>query len=203
MQKYKGFYMSNPQDFDKQWIKGSPFPQREDLVINNEILNFYYVFKYRRFSYQAAFRQTRQQIKSAGSFVAMASISRYSIAADSSIIPTNNESFDSTYSFSDARFAGIALMPGYGHTFVYKKWYISATLFLGLGVQSQKYDLGGQNFNDIRLIDKNNVRLAAGYNTDRFFSGISYLGDNRNSHLNRLAVGGTSRHFRFFIGVRF
>lgn len=202
-QKYKGFYVSNPQGLIPNWKKGLSYPQRSDLVIGNDALNFYYTFRYKKFSYQAAFRQTRQQRHSAGSFVLMGNIARYFIRADSSIVPTENKvAFDSLSIFKNGKFDNIAVMPGYGYTFVWRKWYISGTLFWGLGLQSQSYTTYREEDN-LRILSRNHLRIALGYNTDRFFSSLSYLGDNNNTNLHRLILGSQTQQVKFLMGLRF
>ncbi|SFC73671.1 protein of unknown function [Flexibacter flexilis DSM 6793] len=204
-QNYKGFYLNNPQDFNKTWEKGNVYPQRDDIKVTNQALNFYYILNYRKFSYQSAFRQTRHQCRSAGSVMLMAGASNYSIEADSNLIPyaADSTKFRESETFLGGRFIDFSILGGYGHTFVWRRWYVSGTVLGGFGVQAQKYQTAIEDKRGVRGIGRLYTRFAAGYNDRRFFTGVSYLLDRKTTQVDKLVLGGELSNLRFFMGVRF
>lgn len=62
-QRYKGFYLSNP---DTPVAPGMAYPQRPDIVTENLGVNGFYVFNAHRFSFRSSFTFADRQLRSSG-----------------------------------------------------------------------------------------------------------------------------------------
>lgn len=136
-----------------------------------------YIFNNRRFSYRAAYLQNEWQKKSAGSFLAGGSIHYLNMQADSSVIPTNLSAVDffDGYHFNQSRLLNLTANAGYAHTFVIAQhFFIMGEVLAGVGGNYTELA-------DTKLNTKENglglnlsatFRVAAGYNSERYFIGL-------------------------------
>jgi hypothetical protein len=203
-QRYRGYVVRNGYEVDQQWRSGNPYPRYPGLTVFNLGGNVYYVFNHNRFSYRAAFTQMEQQVKSAGSFLLMASGTIMNFANEAqAFIPAQRLPNYNLNDFRYGRFYNLALSPGYGYTFVRDQFYASLSLFMGFGLQHQKYTMGSTIDNIGRPFRKNNFRLAAGYFGDSFYGGGGLLLDNTSIRVKDLVIAANSNSFRIFAGYRF
>jgi len=115
-QNYKGFYLSNPKNFDNTWTSKNPYPQRKDIRIYELGFFTYYSFS-DKFSLKAAFQLLERQKKSAGSFMILLSEKFNNLENDNSLVPAIEQSgYDEIRSLSKATFNTINLQPGYGYS---------------------------------------------------------------------------------------
>lgn len=204
LQRYRGYVVKNGYEVDQQWRAGNPYPRYPGLTAFNLGGNVYYVFNHNRFSYRAAFTQMEQQVKSAGSFLLMASgtVMNFTNAGEP-FIPAQRLTNYNLNDFRYGRFYNLALSPGYGYTFVRDRLYASLSLFMGGGLQHQRYNMYNIIENIGRPFRKNNFRLAAGYFGDTFYGGGGLLLDNTSMRVKDLVLAANSNSFRIFAGVRF
>lgn len=186
-QRYKGYYISNPESvFGKHDTRG-PYPQRPDLYNLDLGLNVQYIFNDKRFSYRAAYLQNEYQKKSAGSFMVGGEILGVKIKGDSSFIP--NQIVDTTFlretHFYRTRIVGLAGNVGYAHTFVYKKhFFLTLSISGGLGVNHSKLWLDdGSIQREVGWQFNKTVRASVGYNSSRYFAGIHYVDMSASSEM--------------------
>ncbi len=174
-QKYSGFYLENPGDYGN--IAGDSTAKRKDLKIMNTGLNLFYIFS-DSFSLNSSFTQTEKQLKSGGSFLAMASFSRVDIDSDRSLIPPAREdNFADDRGYRGGRHTGVALAPGAGYTLVLGNFFISGAVFLGMGVMQKVQENDGGEVKSIEPFGKNNLNLSVGFNSDLFFMGAMLTND--------------------------
>ncbi len=205
---YKGYYLDNshgiPEITDSNPQKVL-FPDLHASLIN---INLYYIFSYERLSLSASFDQSSRQRKSAGSFLLMLSYHQMSIKNTQPIIPPSQQHiYGKIGDFTDGGFATLALLPGYTYSFVYGDWYFTPMLFLGIGLQGQGYNSPTQQttISTAAIAFKGNLRLAAGYNGEKFFAGASFIddfGNIENKHSN-LTISAAFISFTIFTGYRF
>ncbi len=203
-QRYRGYYVRNGYEADQSWRKGDPYPRYPQLAAFHLGGNVYYVFNHNRFSYRAAFTQMERQMKSAGSFLLMTSagIMNFSNEARAFIPPQRLAGYNNN-DFRYARLYNLALAPGYGYTFVYDRLYASASLFMGFGLQHQRYTMNNAVENVGQVFRKYNMRLAAGYFGEIFYGGAGFLLDNSTSRVQDLVLAVSSPSLRLFAGARF
>jgi hypothetical protein len=205
IQSYRGFYINNPTIVEPDWQSGQPFPQRPDLRVLNTGLNVYYIHNHSHFSYQAAFINTKQQIKSAGSFLVMISINGLTYEADTTLVTDpDSKGFTGYTDIRQGQFFAISAMPGYAYTRAYKNFYATAALNMGVGPQYQRYARAEGAFtnrlaNTLRI----NGRLAGGYNGKKFIAGVSLVIDHSDARVENLVFDAIAHNVRGFIGYRF
>jgi hypothetical protein len=205
LQWYKGFYLANPSDFDSQWNVVGGYPQLPGLTTFHIGANAYHVFNNNRFSFQAAFNQAERQVKSAGSFLLMGSAFHTRIRGDSSLFPTPGlADLKQGIRFRQGYFNTLSLAPGYAYTYVFKKdYYVSASLFWGLSVRQQMYDIDDERKGGVGLGHKVNFRIAAGYYGNKVFAGFHLIWDNNRMGLENVRLSTSSVDIRLFVGYRF
>lgn len=208
-QSYCGYYASNPgtymANFDPDRM---PYPLRPDIKTVNYGISAMYIFKHDKFSFRSAFTYNERQVKSAGSFMAGPYLSYYRMDADSSLIPVAAEEyFDTSVDFRGNEYIGYGFSGGYGYNLVVgKRVFFSATLAIGLGPEIKKTPSthGQKASTEAQLTGRLSVRTALGYNSERFFSGISAVGvflGERQEKEDFLERG--IAHIKLFIGHRF
>lgn len=203
LQRYDGLYLDKPNAHNADWRAGDPYPQRPDLNLRNFQINTFYVFNHHRFSYRSAYNQADRQLKSAGSPLIGLFVSTYRYNADSTLIPTSAQAvFPQNADMRFGRITTLALLPGYTHTFVYRKFYFNASLSIGPGHLWVKYNENDFEKEDILIRAVYNVRAAMGYNGDWFFGGITLVNQVVSAKINNMEVNGLSGNVKFFIGFR-
>lgn len=202
-QRYKGFYLSNP---DVPVPPGAAYPQRPDIVTENLGINGFYVFNARRFSFRSAFTFADRQLRSSGGFLVAGTFNLFEIDGDSAILnPTYTALLGQTTQFTSLDLRTYSLAPGYAHNFVIKKnFFISLMLALGPALQDFRYtDVAGNQFINTRVNSFVDTRIALGYSNDRFFTGITLSAQLRNLVFEEIRFTSTSSTARILFGWRF
>ncbi len=169
LQNYKGFYT----DDDKVLLM---YP---DIRLTQYGLYGQYVFNHKKFSYQAAFNQSEQQLKSAGSFQLGGGFYYNRVSSDSSLV---------MYGKNDLNNYQISISGGYAYAWVIKKRYlISAGMSFGL-------NFGIENTRDSKKVEVSPSmfpRISAGYNGKNWSLGLSFV-------MNRMYVAHNDELKMFF-----
>lgn len=208
IQRYKGYYLSNPEDYISNFDKNGPYPTRPDMNSVVYGLGLLYVFKHDKFSYRAVFSYNERQIKSTGSFLAGPFFRYFRMDADSSLIISEAEvSFDTSQDFRGSEYIRVGVSAGYGYTLVLgKRVFASLSMVLGLGPEIKKTPaINGQSATtDTKITGQLGLRMALGYNSERFYFGASGVAiaagerDREHDYLER-GVGNN----KIFVGYRF
>lgn len=178
-QFYKGYYLKS-NDMLKYPPAGDTYLLRPDLLTRGLGFNVQYIFNHNRFSYRAAYLQNEYQRKTAGSAIAGIGIHHFSVRGDSAIIPSNivEEGFFSNSRFDQSRAFCFSLNGGYVQTVVVRDhFFITAAWMGGIGpgatwVTDKRNDITDKS-SGLNL--SSTVRMAAGYNSNRYFAGIQYV----------------------------
>lgn len=207
---YKGFYIENPESYLPDWDDSMPYPQRSDITTTKIGGSCTYAFKHKKYSTKAAFIQTEQQKKSAGSFLLGGFFSYFRIEGDSSFVPYQlDEIYNPALLFNNVKVFGGGVTFGYAHTFVlWKKFYISFSLVPGVSIQ--EYQIAYEDEQETKtgsfIAGRFLARIGLGYNSEKSYAGLtassdSYSGSTGNEQRNSLnyEVG----VIRFFYGRRF
>jgi len=207
-QDYKGFFIGKPGTV----AAGStePLPQRADLRLQNIGAQVYSIQNWRRFSMQAAFQNTRQQIRSGGSVLYMANIQYLNITGDSSVNTNTASGFSKknkidVVGFERGQFFGLSPLIGYGHTFVaFKRLYFTGVFFLGPGLQRQHLDRpNGLVSNYFSPYLASSLKLAVGYNTPLFFTSAQFQLDGNRNYLHGVRLQANTSVLMLQMGYRF
>jgi hypothetical protein len=175
-QQYGGFYLENPGDYGN--VAGDSTAKRKDLKVMNMGVNAFYIFS-ERFSLNSSFDQTEKQLRSGGSFLAMVSVTRLVIESDRSLIPPARETrFADDSGYKGGKHTGIAAAPGVGYTFVFKNFFVSGAVFLGMGIMQKIQENDRGEVKTVEPYGKNNLNISIGYNSDFLFGGLMLTNDS-------------------------
>ena len=182
LQYYKGFHQTDPNDWYTDWPTIDTLPKRPDIQSISIGLNGEYLFNSKKFSYRAPFLQNEWQKKSAGSFLAGGNIFFVDTQGDTSLIPSGGADtnfFDGLH-FSQYRILNGGVIAGYAHTFVVKQhFFLTVSLVGGLSAGGSWVYTSQDNEADrsgFTVAGNLTGRIAMGYNSRKFFVGVSYLG---------------------------
>jgi len=201
-QYYKGLYLENPEGFSRfsPLINSTNF--RSDMSVFHYGVSSNYYLNWKKFSMRAAFVQSEFQKKSAGSLIFGGGFSNFNFSADSSIIP-NSELFVAQ-SIRSGNFFTLASNIGYSHIFVWKKhFFANMSILAGPGISSWNYlidDASGEK--GIRPSLRMGGRFSFGYNSERYFGGLSSVIDQYTLYFNDNNMRYTYGNIRLFIGYR-
>lgn len=211
LQYYKGYHQTNPDDWYTDWPPIDTLPKRPDIQSTSIGLNGQYIFNSKKFSYRAPFLQNEWQKKSAGSFLAGVNIFFVDTRGDSSLIPSGatDTNFFNGLHFSQYRFFNAGVIAGYAQTFVVKQhFFLTMSLVGGISAGgSWAYTSAEDEADRSGFTVAGNLtgRIALGYNSERFFVGVSYLGIfvRNESPVPRTWLGYDTGMYRFNLVYRF
>ncbi|OYT11154.1 MAG: hypothetical protein B6I18_05370 [Bacteroidetes bacterium 4572_112] len=203
-QYYKGYYISNPNDF-MNWTRPQ-YPLLEDLSTLSTEVSGYYFTNNKKFSYRAAFVRNEIQKKSAGSFI-IGSYLRSDVAeSPTGFIPSELPiELRDTFNIKSFSSLNLGIAMGYTYTFVFlKNFFINLSLVPGIGLKaSSMYDnkdvITNNNGISIRWV----ARLALGYEHEKFFLGITSISTSNTIVYDNLSAHSSNVKIRFFVGKRF
>lgn len=208
-QNYKGFYLTNPQDIYSDWNSDDYYPYRDDIRITAMSAIFYYLPNFRKHSTRAAYIQTERQLKSSGSPVIAPAFIHLGVDADSSLIPSEllkKYPLSINEGIVKGNFTSVGISAGYSYTFVFFKYfYVNLSLLPGLYYQWYNYETETGRIKASEWNIAWTGRSAIGYNSDKFYTGISGI---LGFIATPLAIGHSNYHldmnqFRFWVGTRF
>lgn len=170
-------------------------------------INLYYIFNNRRFSYPAAYSQSTNQRKSAGSFLAGFSCSTHKLTFDYNQLPDwINSQLENNMRFRQMRYSDYSINFGYGYNWVFAKnclANLSVTPAIGYKKSAIQFDNdaynerhGSVNFDII-------TRAAIVYNNTKYYVGASLLAHTFDYHKNRFWINNTYGILQFYVGFNF
>jgi hypothetical protein len=200
-QNYNGFYQS---DKNIAMPAKTPYPQRPDISTWNTGVNGIYVFNKNKYSLRAAYNFAERQIRSGGSFLMTGTLNTFSFRADSAIYGKHYENiFGASTDFKKMDYTTFSIAPGYAHTFVYRSIFFNASLSIGPAQDWVYFQTATATKHETTLNTFVDFRLALGYNSSRFFSGVSYISQSRNIKIEQIQVNSANSTFKLVIGYRF
>lgn len=202
-QRYSGFYV---QDTDQLPLPDEPFPQRPDIATRNFGATAHYLFNHRKFSFRSAYNFAERQLYSHGSFLILASLNTFRVAADSSIVSDDRSvDFGPEVDFTRLRYTTFSVAPGYTYNFTYHSFFLNATLAFGPAHHWINYALEGDNdtHHDIAINSFFGSRVAIGYNGDRIFGGISFRSQGSRLRFHDVMFSNSNSVFKMLVGYRF
>lgn len=208
-QYYKGFYIDNPGTFAPDLDQDSLIIKRSDISTLSLGGNIFYVFNNNQFSFKNSFTNNEWQKKSAGSFYAGNSFSIFGLNGDTIIAPTTIvDTLNPKKYFKSMDIISIGGFGGYAYTYVLAKhFFITLAMAPGFATVKIKTQNGfGETLtNNSRLAFQFNSRVGLGYNSDKFFGGLSGFWDlsTFNYNSNEGNVNYTTGALRFYFGMRF
>lgn len=201
-QNYSGFYMADP---NKLVVTDEEFAKRKDIELVNTGINGIYIINNQKFSLRSAYNYAERQLKSKGSFVITGTLNHLRLQADSSILGSRyRDLFPAEGSFSQMRYTTLSFAPGYSYSLVYRSFFLNSSLAIGPAHHWIYYKPAGapEKF-DITINTFADIRLALGYNSERFFGGLSYVTQTRDIRFDTIHFTSNSSVFKILFGYRF
>ena len=190
-------------NLDEQ-IKNIQFDGLQSNIIG---LNAYWIFNHKKFSYPAAYSQSTNQRKSAGSFMAGFSYSRHKIFFDHNKLPDPiKENLNQQLQFNKIKYSDYSLGFGYGYNWVFaKNWVSNLSLLPGIGFKKSKID--DNDFKDEHWIKDINfdliTRAGVVYNNSKYFAGASLVMHTYDYRKPNLSVTNSFGTLRIYAGFNF
>jgi hypothetical protein len=200
--RYEGFYIA---DADVVLPPNVPFPQRVDVTTRNIGITGNYVFNNKKYSFRSSYNYSERQLRSNGSFVLFGSINGFRARGDSAIIAeAYRGDFGNNVGIQEIKTTSLAIAPGYAYSFIYKGFFINATLGLGPAHNwLAQTNEDGETKYDIEFTAFIAARVAIGYNGDRMFGGLSYISQAQRARFETVQLRNTTGSFKLVIGFRF
>jgi hypothetical protein len=199
-QRYSGFYR------DDERLKG-PIngPSRADIDSRNFGVSGFYAFNHRKFSLRSSYNYAERQLRSKGSFIIYGTINSFRTQADSSLLTqAARNHIGAGADVEDLTCTTLSVAPGYSYNFVTNKFFLNGTLTLGPAHHwvYYKYENGEEHY-DVSFNATTTLRLALGYNNNRFFGGLGLVIQSRAVTFENVRFENASSTFKILIGCRF
>lgn len=202
LERFKGYYLTNPQNLFPDWRVGAPNPTFPDMESLTYYATAYYGFNGNKYSHRSLLWQSEIQRKSAGSFLAGGTAGFKLIRSPTDIF------MDSTaVDVNAAQYLVFGLNIGYAYTLVIKKNLNLSLAVIPGGNYTRGTYYNNQNEettfkNDFGLNAEG--RFQVWYEHENFYMGLAYtlylltdfIGD-------QYPVGSAHNYLKFNIGWRF
>lgn len=197
IRSYNGFQLNTPtknMDFNgfQSKIKG---------------LNAYWIFNYKRFSYPAAYSQSTNQRKSAGSLMAGFSYSQHNISFDYDKLPTEmRDQLHNALLFKKVKYSDYSLCLGYGYNWVFaKNWVSNLSLLPAIAYKKSKInDTPQPHTHWIKDINFDLItRASIVYNNSKYFAGATLVMHTYDYRKEDFSLTNTFGTLRVYVGLNF
>lgn len=197
IRSYNGFQLNTPtknMDFNgfQSKIKG---------------LNAYWIFNYKRFSYPAAYSQSTNQRKSAGSLMAGFSYSQHNISFDYDKLPTEmRDQLHNALLFKKVKYSDYSLCLGYGYNRVFaKNWVSNLSLLPAIAYKKSKInDTPQPHTHWIKDINFDLItRASIVYNNSKYFAGAALVMHTYDYRKEDFSLTNTFGTLRVYVGLNF
>lgn len=204
--RFRGFYLSNSNSVDSSLPTAAPYIKFPDLYAANMGVTFTWVWNPERFSLAAVMDFTERQLKAGGSLLVGLAVTETIFRNSGAIIPAQAKSaYGDDSEVYEGRVRALSAKVGWGYTDVYRrKWFTSFQGSIGVGPQEVRFSTSREDYSIYRL-NLNLIELygAAGYNGDRFFSGIKGSSAVAQYQADKAVIATSLVEVGFFVGTRF
>lgn len=199
-----------------QELKGVPF---SGLSVSIKGFDVYYIFNHKRFSYPAAFSQSTNQRRSAGSPLIGIGYTAHNLKLNSEKLKEvvesatdkdgNNVKLDSGLMFKQVRYSSYSVSGGYAYNWVFaRNWLFAASLSMALAYKKSNGDLesekssfaiGGFYFDDINLDGIG--RFGVVWNNTKYYAGMSTIIHSFNYRKSQFSTNNVFGSLNFYVGI--
>lgn len=200
-QRYQGFYL---KDSRVPVPSNTPYIQRPDIRTRHVGMNINYIFNDEKFSFRAAYNYSERQLKSGGSFILYGTVDAFKIEGDSALLGNNfDEDFMRTSRVKKFDSFMMGVEPGYTYSLIHNGFYINGMLVIGPVFNSLTYKMTDGEFGTSNQITAMvAVRIALGYNGERFFGGMSFSSQTANTQFENVDLTSSMASFKILAGYR-
>lgn len=196
--KIRGFYDEIPSDYSEDF---------SGLKVDIKGLNLYYIFNNRKFSYPAAFSQSTNQRRNAGTFIAGFSISKHNLDFDYQQLPAYiQERMNPGMRVNKIKYTNANISFGYAYNWVFARNCL-ACLSLTPAIAYKASDVDAETQEGKAWYSKFNLdfllRAGVVYNNGKYFVGTSFVGKNYNYHRNNFSLDNGFGTLQVYAGFNF
>ena len=196
--KIRGFYDEIPSDYSEDF---------SGLKVDIKGLNLYYIFNNRKFSYPAAFSQSTNQRRNAGTFIAGFSISKHNLDFDYQQLPAYiQERMNPGMKVNKIKYTNANISFGYAYNWVFARNCL-ACLSLTPAIAYKASDVDAETQEGKAWYSKFNLdfllRAGVVYNNGKYFVGTSFVGKNYNYHRNNCSLDNGFGTLQVYVGFNF
>ena len=196
--KIRGFYDEIPSDYSEDF---------SGLKVDIKGLNLYYIFNNRKFSYPAAFSQSTNQRRNAGTFIAGFSISKHNLDFDYQQLPAYiQEKMNPGMKVNKIKYTNANISFGYAYNWVFARNCL-ACLSLTPAIAYKASDVDAETQEGKAWYSKFNLdfllRAGVVYNNGKYFVGTSFVGKNYNYHRNNFYLDNGFGTLQVYAGFNF
>jgi hypothetical protein len=196
--KIRGFYDEIPSDYSEDF---------SGLKVDIKGLNLYYIFNNRKFSYPAAFSQSTNQRRNAGTFIAGFSISKHNLDFDYQQLPAYiQEKMNPGMKVNKIKYTNANISFGYAYNWVFARNCL-ACLSLTPAIAYKASDVDAETQEGKAWYSKFNLdfllRAGVVYNNGKYFVGTSFVGKNYNYHRNNFSLDNGFGTLQVYAGFNF
>ena len=196
--KIRGFYDEIPSDYSEDF---------SGLKVDIKGLNLYYIFNNRKFSYPAAFSQSTNQRRNAGTFIAGFSISKHNLDFDYQQLPAYiQERMNPGMKVNKIKYTNANISFGYAYNWVFARNCL-ACLSLTPAIAYKASDVDVETQEGKAWYSKFNLdfllRAGVVYNNGKYFVGTSFVGKNYNYHRNNFSLDNGFGTLQVYVGFNF
>lgn len=196
--KIRGFYDEIPSDYSEDF---------SGLKVDIKGLNLYYIFNNRKFSYPAAFSQSTNQRRNAGTFIAGFSISKHNLDFDYQQLPAYiQEKMNPGMKVNKIKYTNANISFGYAYNWVFARNCL-ACLSLTPAIAYKASDVDAETQEGKAWYSKFNLdfllRAGVVYNNGKYFVGTSFVGKNYNYHRNNFSLDNGFGTLQVYVGFNF
>ena len=196
--KIRGFYDEIPSDYSEDF---------SGLKVDIKGLNLYYIFNNRKFSYPAAFSQSTNQRRNAGTFIAGFSISKHNLDFDYQQLPAYiQDRMNPGMKVNKIKYTNANISFGYAYNWVFARNCL-ACLSLTPAIAYKASDVDAETQEGKAWYSKFNLdfllRAGVVYNNGKYFVGTSFVGKNYNYHRNNFSLDNGFGTLQVYVGFNF
>lgn len=169
-------------------------------------LNAYWVFNNKKFSYPAAYSQSSNQRKSAGSFIAGFSYSQHEIHFDHTKLPEPVlAKLSDALKFNEINYSDYSLSFGYAYNWVFaKNWLADLSLTPAVAYKKSKIDQEEKSFPTLNNINFDLItRAGIVYNNSKYFAGASLVMHTYDYRTKNFYLNNSFGTIRVYAGFNF
>ena len=196
--KIRGFYDEIPSNYSENF---------NGLKVDIKGLNLYYIFNNRKFSYPAAFSQSTNQRRNAGTFIAGFSISKHNLDFDYLQLPEYiQERMNPGMKVNKIKYTNANISFGYAYNWVFARNCL-ACISLTPAIAYKASDVNAETHEGKQWYSKFNLdfllRAGVVYNNGKYFVGSSFVGKNYNYHRNNFSLDNGFGTLQIYAGFNF
>ncbi len=166
-----------------------------------------YIFNNRKFSYPAAFSQSTNQRRNAGTFIAGFSISKHNLDFDYEELPEYiQEKMNPGMKVNKIKYTNANISFGYAYNWVFARNCL-ACISLTPAIAYKASDVDAETHEGKQWYSKFNldflIRAGIVYNNGKYFVGSSFVGKNYNYHRNNFSLDNGFGTLQVYAGFNF